>query len=189
MGRARLLLGAGLVAAGLGVSAFALALPAKAALSQVLLARAFEVSRQTGAPVKAWPWADTWPVARLIAPDHGKTQVVLAGAFGEAMAFGPAHVSATPMPGRPGVSVIAAHRDTHFSFLKDLAPGDAVTVENADGGADTFTVTHTEVVRFDASGIEPDGGPARLALVTCYPFGAVTPGPLRYVVWAKKAAA
>jgi sortase A len=28
-------------------------------------------------------------------------------------------------------------------------------------------------------------GPARLALTTCYPFGAIQPGgPLRYVAWA-----
>jgi LPXTG-site transpeptidase (sortase) family protein len=88
-------------------------------------------------------------------------------------------------PGARGVAVFAAHRDTQFAFLKSVKPGDPVTVETANG-ARTFTVTHAEVVRWDASGIVPnDNGSPRMALVTCWPLDAKSPGPMRYVVWAE----
>jgi hypothetical protein len=38
---------------------------AKAMLAQVLLQRAFAESLATGGAVKPWPWADTWPEARI----------------------------------------------------------------------------------------------------------------------------
>ena len=83
------------------------------------------------------------------------------------------------------LAVFAAHRDTHFAFLQGVKAGDPVTVETANG-ARTFTVTHSEVVRWDQSGIVPnDGGPPRIALVTCWPLDAKAPGPMRYVVWAE----
>jgi sortase A len=94
-------------------------------------------------------------------------------------------MAASAEPGARGVAVFAAHRDTHFAFLKSVKPGDPVTVETANG-ARTFTVTHAEVVRWDASGIVPnDNGSPRMALVTCWPLDAKSPGPMRYVVWAE----
>lgn len=186
---------------GLGVSAVVLALSgagllfvdaptqAKAALADTLIERAWERTRAGEAQARPWSWADTWPVAKLSAPDHRAQAIVLHEAGGEAMAFGPAWLSQTAAPGAPGLSVIAAHRDTHFAFLKELAPGDPVELTRADGAAATFRVTHTEIVRHDRSGIsESHRGPARLALVTCWPFGVTTPGPLRYVVWAEETA-
>lgn len=177
---ALLLLGAALFAHG----AF---IPAKAALAQVLLERAWGRSLAGEEVAKPWPWADTWPVARVDVPRLGAHAVVLAEAGGESMAFGPMRLMRTPAPGAPGVSVMAAHRDTHFRFLKDVAPGDRIDVATPDGAVHAYVVTGTEVVRHDRSGIEPEGGPARLALVTCYPFEAKTPGPLRYIVWAELA--
>ena len=49
----------------------------KARVAQVLLEQAFARSIATGAPVKPWSWADTWPVARIEVrwPD-GSTQVL-----------------------------------------------------------------------------------------------------------------
>ncbi len=47
---------------------------------------------ETGAPVKPWPWADTHPVARLIAPAQDADVLVLAGASGRTLAFGPGHL-------------------------------------------------------------------------------------------------
>lgn len=175
-----------LVGAGAALFAQGAVIAAKAQLAQVLLDRAWERAAAGEATARPWPWADTWTVARIEAPRLHQSAVVLAEAGGEAMAFGPAHLSRTPAPGRPGVSVIAAHRDTHFAFLKDLQPGDRLTVETPEGVLE-FAVTGSEVVRADRSGIQPEGGSPRLALVTCYPFGAVQRGPLRYVVWAEPA--
>lgn len=158
---------------------------AKAEIAQVLLARAWTRAQEGETAPTPWPWADTWPVARLSVPSLGQHAIVLAEAGGEALAFGPSHLAATPPPGTAGTSVIAAHRDTHFAFLRDVEIGDEVVLERVDGERVLFRITHTEVVHADRSGIQPHGGPARLALVTCWPFGAVTPGPERYVVWAE----
>ena len=184
----RLLPPAALIVAGAALTLWGAWIPAKAAASQLLLERAFAASLAVDEPQRPWPWADTWPVARLEA--EGRALVVLAEGGGEALAFGPAHLAATPAPGEPGVSVIAAHRDTHFKLLRTLEPGETVTVSSAPGDTGRFVMTGSEVVRDDASGIHPhDGGRARLALVTCWPFGAVTPGPLRYIAWLEAEAA
>ena len=175
---ALLLLGGVLLAHGLWI-------PVKAQLAQVLLEHAWERTLAGEPEAKPWPWADTWPVAVVEAPRLGAHAVVLAEAGGEAMAFGPMALAQTPAPGGPGGSVVAAHRDTHFAFLKHLEEGDAIRVLMADGAVRSFEVTGMEIVRADRSGIEPWGGRPRLALVTCWPFDAKTPGPLRYVVWAE----
>jgi sortase A len=44
---------------------------AKAQLAQVLLERAWQRALAGEAAPKPWPWADTWPVARLEAPALG----------------------------------------------------------------------------------------------------------------------
>jgi sortase A len=157
---------------------------AKAALAQVLLARAFDESIATGRDVKPWSWADTWPVARIEVTRLGASAIALAGSSGQALAFGPGHVEATPEAGERGTAVYSAHRDTHFSFLKDVAPGDEIRVTRRDGRTFTFRATAAQVVRFDASGIDPHAGGRALALTTCWPFDSITPGPMRYVLHA-----
>ncbi|MFQ5658816.1 MAG: hypothetical protein ACE5GZ_00200 [Gammaproteobacteria bacterium] len=42
--------------------------------------------------VKAWPWEDTRPVSRLSVPSLGISRIVLAGANGSSLAFGPGHL-------------------------------------------------------------------------------------------------
>ncbi len=158
---------------------------AKAQLAQILLERAFSESVDTGKPVKPWSWADTWPVARIEVPRLGARVIALAGSSGQALAFGPGHVEGTPEPGQPGTAVYAAHRETHFKFLKDVHVGDGIEIVGRDGGRSTFRVTATSVVRWDASGIDAGGPGRRLVLSTCWPFDARTPGPDRYLVHAE----
>ncbi len=157
---------------------------AKAALAQVLLQRAFSESLATGAPVKAWAWADTWPVARIEVPRLKASEIALAGASGEALAFGPGHLDGTPEAGDSGTAVYAAHRDTHFAFLKDVEAGDEIRVTRRDGATVRFRVEGMRVASWNASGVDPHAAGRRLALVTCWPFDTVTHGPLRYVVEA-----
>lgn len=171
-----------LVTAGLGLTAQAAWIPAKAALAQVLLERAFAETLATGRPVRPWPWADTVPVARLSL--DGKTFIALAGSSGQALAFGPGHVEGTPEAGEPGTAVYAAHRDTQFAVLGRLKPGDPIAVTRADGRTATFRVTGSRVAAWDSSGIDPEASGRRLVLSTCWPLDAVTHGPLRIVVEA-----
>jgi sortase len=121
------------MAVGLALCGQGLWIPAKAALAQVLLERAFARSVATGQPVKPWPWADTWPVARITFPRLHRSVIVLDGASGQALAFGPGHVAGTPDAGDRGTAVYAAHRDTHFALLGQVRPGDEIQVERIDG--------------------------------------------------------
>lgn len=158
---------------------------AKALLAQVLLERAFTETLASGRAVKPWSWADTWPVARIEVRRIKASAIVLAGSSGQALAFGPGHLETTPEPGERGTAVYAAHRDTHFRFLKDVAVGDEIVVTRSDGKAFRYRATSAEVVRFDASGIDPRADGHALALSTCWPFDGVTAGPMRYVLRAE----
>jgi len=158
---------------------------AKAALAQVLIQQAWAEVQDGQKPARPWPWADTTPVARLEVPVLGVDQIVLAGASGRTIAFGPGHMDGTPMPGAPGLSVISAHRDTHFRFLRDLAPGQAIVLTDAKKTAHRFRVTEARVVDSETAALAVADDTPRLALVTCYPFGTIRPGgPLRYIVFA-----
>ena len=174
-----------LALAGIVLCGQAVWIHAKAILAQVLLERAFAQSLATGKPVKPWSWADTWPEARIEIPRLGKSAIVLHGSSGQALAFGPGHVERTPDAGDPGTAIYAAHRDTHFAFLGDVAIGDEIRVTRHDGASFRFRVTGTAVVRWDASGIDPLAPGRRLVLATCWPLDGKFSGPLRYVVQAE----
>ena len=161
---------------------------AKAQLAQVLLERAWQRTLAGEVAVKPWPWADTWPVARLVAPAQHANLLVLAGANGRSIAFGPGHVDGTPLPGAAGNSVIGGHRDTHLAFLRHVKRGDRLSVERADGTRTDYRVTELDVLDKSDTWVTRNDGPSRLTLITCWPFDALRAGgPQRYVVIAKKA--
>lgn len=162
-------------------------IPAKAWLAQELMQRAWlrvSAGEDRAAP---WPWADTWPVARLSAKSHDVDLIVLAGGSGRTLAFGPGHLSASALPGETGNMVIAGHRDTHFAFLRNLEPGHRLTIESFSGATTDYEVIGLNVVDSRRGSLLLDTDDAVLTLVTCYPFDAVDPGgPLRYVVTARR---
>ncbi len=158
---------------------------AKAQLAQVLLERAFSQSIATGQPVKAWSWADTWPVARIEINRIDASAIVLHGGSGEALAFGPALLNETAAIGERGTAVVAAHRDTHFAFLANVVVGDLISVTRDDGVKFTYRVTGTSIVDWNKSGIDRHAAGFNLVLSTCYPIGGMTSGPLRYLVHAE----
>ena len=166
----------------------ALRIHAKAILAQYLIQDAWEETLALGPAgrVKPWQWADTWPVARVQIPD-GRELYVLSGGHGSALAFGPGHLDGTVLPGERGASVIAGHRDTHFSFLKSMQPGEGLMVQNKSGHWTRYSVYDTRIVDTSDSGtwwVDPKKD--ELHLVTCYPFDAIAPGgPLRYIVSAR----
>jgi sortase A len=163
---------------------------AKAWLAPILIERAWESSLdQGGSPVKPWPWADTWPVARLRAPDLDVERLVLAGDSGNALAFGPGHANASAQLGTAGLAVIGGHRDTHFAFLRRLPPEATLQLQLPDGSWREYRVETLEVVDASTQSISPEAGEERLLLVTCYPFDALQAnGPLSYVVGARPSA-
>jgi sortase A len=158
---------------------------AKALLAQILLERAFAATLETGHDTKPWSWADTWPVARISVPRLDKSAIALNGSSGQALAFGPGHVEMTPEAGDNGTAVYSAHRDTHFSFVRDMGVGDEIQVTRRDGAVSRFRVTHMSVVPFNATGIDPHAPGRRLVLATCWPLDGTTATPLRYLVHAE----
>lgn len=164
----------------------------KAALARVLLLDAWEQTLAGGVRVRPWPWADTWPVARLRFPAAQRDTIVLAGAEGASLAFGPGHVDGTPPPGAPGNSVIGGHRDTSFTVLGALRDGETLSLQTADGRWRTFSVTGRAIAdaRKPWHPPLPPEGHAMLTLVTCWPLDAIVPGgPMRYLVFAEETAA
>jgi sortase A len=173
-----------LALAGLVLSGQGAYIHAKALVAQVLLERAFTETIASGRATKPWSWADTWPVARIEVKRLRASAIMLAGSSGQALAFGPGHVELTPNAGERGVAVYSAHRDTHFRFLKNVAIGDEIDITRNDGRTFRYRADSAAVVRFDASGIDPLTDGYELVLSTCWPFDAVTPGPMRYVLHA-----
>ncbi len=162
-------------------------IPAKAWLAQELMQRAWlrvTAGRDRAAP---WPWADTWPVARLSMPARGVDLIVLAGDSGRTLAFGPGHLGASALPGETGNAIIAGHRDTHFAFLRKVEPGERLGIETIGGARYEYEVLDTAIVDSRTGSLVLDTDLSMLTLVTCYPFDALEPGgPLRYVVTAER---
>ncbi|MGV7229393.1 MAG: class GN sortase [Nitrospirales bacterium] len=159
----------------------------KAVAAQWLLQQAWEETLKTQQPTKPWPWADTWPVARLIVPRLGINQIILADASGRSLAFGPGLVGNGIFPEDENESlIVSGHRDTHFSFLRDVQPGEIINLQTAEGLWLKYEVEETTVLDSRTEQLLRYPEEASLLFITCYPFDALLPGgPFRYVVKAR----
>jgi sortase A len=171
--------------AGLGCLAQAGWIHLKAHLAQTLIARAWERCEHGERDARPWPWADTQPIAKLMLPGYpARALFVLEGSSARNLAFGPAHDAASVLPGEPGNSVIAGHRDTAFRVLESLHVGDRLQVERA-GRRHWFEVHDVRIVDSRRTRLALTEERPRLTLVTCYPFASLEyGGPLRWVVTA-----
>lgn len=173
-----------LLVAAVVCTAKALWIDAKAVVAQQLIASAWTETLRQQDPVKPWSWADTWPVAQLIKPDGDKLYV-LNSTSGEALAFGPAHMQGSSLPGEVGNIVIAGHRDTHFKFMQDVAIGDEFVLQNHNGVEYHYRVQHIRIADSRTESVQLHSDYNELQLISCYPFKqAQAGGPLRYIVTA-----
>lgn len=164
---------------------------AKAGIAQYLLAQAWQQSLSLQQPVKPWPWMDSYPVARLTVTRSGETHIVLEGASGEAMAFGPSRMHLPVKPSSVNkvageMVAISGHRDTHLRFLQHMQPGDTVSLQTVQGHVRKYVMESKRVIDTDTEDllIEPSAG--GLLLVTCFPFDTFSfGGPLRLVAYAR----
>ena len=162
----------------------------KAITAQLLLNSAWqqtiEESETNNAPGKhrPWPWADTWPVAKLILPQHDIEQIILAGDSGSSLAFGPGYSLASSEPNTTGTTVISGHRDTHFSFIKDIKINELIILQTPEKTIN-YRIVDFQIVDSETYTLHTDTDNKNLVLVTCYPFDAVDTGStLRYLVYA-----
>ena len=134
---------------------------------------------------KPWPWADTWTAAKLTVPEHDIEQIILAGDNGSSLAFAPGYSLAGAKPNTSGTTIISAHRDTHFSFLKDIELGDKLYIQTTDKTLH-YQVYDLRIVDSSSFELQSDTDESTLVLITCYPFDAISSGgKLRYLVYAE----
>lgn len=158
---------------------------AKAWLAQKMIEHAWVETLSGEREVRPWPWADTWPVAKLSVANGKLQYYVLSGVTGSALAFGPGHYQGTALPGAKGTTVIAGHRDTQFRFIENLAIGDELLIENIKGKTSRYVVGDKKIINSHKQNLIIDDESSQLKLVTCYPFDGLNPsGPLRMVVTA-----
>ena len=161
----------------------ALWIPVKAELAQHLLERAWIRTLEGEPDAKPWPWADTRAVAILEVPRLGLREIVLEGSSGRNLAFGPTLVNTSRLD-ETADRILSGHRDTHFSFLKELQTGDLLRLHTTTETRD-YRVNWQETVDSRQQQLVIDDSIERLTLLTCYPFDTATSGgPLRWVVTA-----
>jgi len=158
-------------------------IPAKAELAQFLLETSWLRTLEGEPNAKPWPWADTRAIAVLEIPRLGLREIVLEGSSGRNLAFGPTLINTTRIDETADL-ILSGHRDTHFSFLKELQTGDLLRLRTPTQTRN-YRVSWQEAVDSRQQQIVIDDNIERLTLLTCYPFDAATAGgPMRWVVTA-----
>lgn len=111
--------------------------------------------------------------------------VVLEGVDEPVLRRAVGHFPGTRLPWQSGTVGLAAHRDSFFRNLRNVAQGDHVRLVT-EHGAWSYEVTGTEVVEPDAVHVLDDRETPGLTLVTCYPFDYLGTAPQRFIVTARR---
>lgn len=164
------LVGLGLLVGGVWQVGEAVYVHTRGILAQHLLRSAWDRTLAGEHRVRPWPWADSWPVARLRVPRLGIETFLLADANGRALA--------------PGAG---QRNDAGSRFLESVAVGDDLYVETADGAQRRYRIRDTRIADAAKARVPLTVDLPLLTLVTDYPFDAPgRGGPLRYVVTAEE---
>lgn len=177
----------GLMVGGLIMFTHAMIIPAKAFLSPYLLNHAWEEKMNGATDPKPWPWMDSTPVAKIHFKKQDKSYIIMKGVSGSVLAFSPGWHEQTALPASNGITVLSAHRDTHFSLLRDLIQGDEIELQTGSGTWSTYQVDYHFVTDESRLGISEAIDQSVLYLTTCYPFDNIgARSDQRYVVVARK---
>lgn len=125
-------------------------------------------------------------LGRLDIPRLGVSVAVLQGTGPRVLRLGAGHIEGTPLPGDPGNSGIAGHRDTFFRELRDIRKDDEIQFQTPTALL-RYLVDWVKVVEpNDTAVLEPSTTESTLTLVTCYPFQFLGSAPERFVVHARR---
>jgi sortase A len=122
-------------------------------------------------------------VAVLRIPAINLEVPVRQGTQGSVLLRGAGLVEGSPPPGSNGNIAIAAHRDSFFRGLREVAVGDPILLVTLESTR-TYRVTELSVVRPQDVGVLAEIGAPAITLVTCFPFHFVGRAPQRYIVRA-----
>lgn len=117
-------------------------------------------------------------IGRIDIPAIGIDMIVVQGTDAAALAKGPGHYPATPMPCAVGDVAIAGHRTTFlhpFYNLNELTPGDRIVLSTRSVAC-TYVVTGTPfaVSPSDVAVVANTPGQYTLTLTTCNPRGSAS---------------
>ena len=127
------------------------------------------------------------PIGVLRIPSVKLSVPIYEGTSDETLQRGAGRIEGTAPLGEEGNIGIAAHRDSFFRALKDLAVGDILVLERVDG-VDRYRIAGTTIVNpSDVSVLKPTDS-STITLVTCYPFYFVGSAPQRFIVKAERVA-
>ncbi len=123
------------------------------------------------------------PLGRVDIPRVGVSTVVVEGDDDLTLSFAAGHIPGTALPGEPGNTALAGHRDGVFRGLARIRRGDLVSL-TTPAGTFRYAVESLRVVKpEDTWVLRPTRRPT-LTLVTCYPFRYIGPAPKRFIVRA-----
>ena len=108
---------------------------------------------------------------------YGDTKAILKKGAGQ--------YTGSKLPGFGSTTMVAAHVTTHFKDLKNVEPGDVVTITTTYG-VYTYTIESTAIKNYqDPSAYDLRAAEDNLVLYTCYPFDSFTFTAQRFFVYAK----
>jgi len=123
-------------------------------------------------------------IGRLAIPRLKMRAVVREGAGQDTLDVALGHIPGTSLPGQPGNSGIAGHRDTLFRGLRKIAKDDLIEFQTPSGSYN-YKVESTGIVKPDDVAVLHAGHYPEITLVTCYPFYYVGSAPDRFIVKAR----
>ncbi len=95
------------------------------------------------------------------------------------------HLPGTSLPGEVGNVALAGHRDSLFRPLRNIQPGDTITLQTLEGNF-FYRVQSTAIVPPTDVGVLQASGGRELTLITCFPFDFIGPAPGRFIVRARE---
>ncbi|WP_051669743.1 class D sortase [Bryobacter aggregatus] len=135
----------------------------------------------SGGPVPVWKDSDA---TAFLSCERLRANRVIFSDAGENLLRGPVWLTVTAPPGSAGNFVVAAHRDTHFRFLKDVRVGDIFEVDSKSGRF-RYRVSGLHIVDPKNRNLLAPHEGGVLTLITCYPFYYLGSAPKRFIVRAE----
>ncbi len=126
-------------------------------------------------------------IGRISIPRISLSAMVLEGTDNKTLRRAVGHISGSALPGEPGNIGLAGHRDTFFRNLREIFPGDVITLATPEGSY-SYRVDWLRVVGPEDTRVLDASPHAKLTLVTCYPFNFVGAAPKRFIVSASEIA-
>jgi LPXTG-site transpeptidase (sortase) family protein len=126
-------------------------------------------------------------IGRIEIPRLGIRAMIVHGTSDRALRRAVGHIEGTAVPGEPGNSGIAGHRDTFFRELRGVRKGDLIRIKTLEATY-SYSIDSIRIVDPEDTWVLNASAAPALTLVTCYPFDYIGTAPRRYIVHARQVA-